>query len=215
MGKPRHADAPGVRALIAALLGVVLCSLPPADASRAARDGASLAAAHQPYGVRPWLLFESRDPLRAVHARADLDAVIVETPYERVRYEAYMQRLQALPLTPVQVEGWRRAASGRFGIIIYAHSRTAADAEQHFLAAFSPATFTLTDGTRLVSDERIVFGPSQDFYNVGTFREARWTGSLTYRFRDPPQTCKPKGALQFTDGRRRAYRFPLDLSKYR
>jgi hypothetical protein len=215
VGEPRHADALGVRALIAALLGAALCAFPPADANRAAREGASLAAARRPYGVRPWLLYESRDPLRAVHAQADLDAVIVETPYERVRYEAYMQRLQALPVTPVQIERWRRAASGRFGIIVYAHSRTGADGEQRFLAAFSPATFTLTGGTRLAPDERIVFGPSPDFYNVGTFREQRWTGSLTYRFHDPPATCKPKGTLQFADGYRRTYRFPLDLSKYR
>jgi hypothetical protein len=174
-----------------------------------------MAAARRPYTVRPWVLWDSRDPLRAAHAQAGLDAVIVETPYERVRYEAYMQRLQALPVTPGRIEGWRRSASERFGFIVYAHSRGEAKAEERFLAAFAPATVTLSDGTRLTAAERIVFGPSLDFYTVGTFREQRWTGSLTYRFPLPPKNCKPNGTLAFADGRGRQYRFPFDLSKYR
>jgi hypothetical protein len=215
VGKQRDADAPGLLALIAPLLALALCALSPAGANRAAREGAAMAAARQPYTVRPWVLWDARDPLRAVHARADLDAVIVETPYERVRYEAYMERLQALPVTPAWIEGWRRAASGKFGFIVYAHSRGEANTEQRFLAAFSPATVALSDGTRLTSTERVIFGPSPDFYTVGTFREQRWTGSLTYRFPFPLDTCKPKGTLAFADGLGRRYRFPFDLSKYR
>jgi hypothetical protein len=192
-----------------------LCALSPADANNAVRDGAAMAAAHEPYTVRPWVLWESRDALRAVHARADLDAVIVETPYERVRYEAYMQKLQALPIVPSRIEGWRREASGRFGFIVYEHSSGEADTEQRFLPAFALATVVLADGTRLRSVEHTVFGPSPDFYTVGTFREQRWTGSLTYRFPFPGTTCNPKGTLEFADGHGRRYRFAFDLTKYR
>jgi hypothetical protein len=192
-----------------------LCALSPADANRAASEGAAMAAAREPYTVRPWVRWESRDPLRAVHAQADLDAVIVETPYERVRYEAYMQKLQALPITRMRIESWGREASGRFGFIVYAHSRGEADAEQRFLAAFSPATVILADGTRSRSVERALIGPSPDFYTVGTFREERWTGSLTYRLAFPRTTCKPAGTLEFADAHRRHYRFAFDLAKYR
>jgi hypothetical protein len=162
--------------------------------------------------VRPWVLWDARDPLRAVHGQADLDAVIVETPYERVRYEAYLNSLEALPLT---IDAWRRAAAGKFGFILYAHSKTGNDDEKRFLAKFSNASVVLSDGTRENAIERSIFGPSLDFYTVATFREERYTGSLTYRFRDPPSTCKPKGTLTFTDAHGRRYRFAFDLARYR
>jgi hypothetical protein len=161
------------------------------------------------------VIWDARDPLRAVHGRADLDAVILETPYERVRYEAYLQALQAFPVTAKVVEGWRREAAGRFGFIIYAHSRGEADPERRFLAEFGPASVVLAGGTRLRAVERSIFGPSLDFYTVGTFREERWTGSLTERFPDPPSTCKPRGTLEFADGYGRRYRFAFDLGKMR
>jgi hypothetical protein len=174
-----------------------------------------MAAARESYTVRPWVLWESPDPQRAVHAQAGLDAVIVETPYERVRSEAYMQKLQALPIVPSRIEGWRREASGRFGFIVYAHSRSEGDAEKRFLAAFSPATVVLADATHVRSVDRTVFGPSPDFYTVGAFREERWTGSLTYRLPFPRTTCNPKGTLEFADARGARYRFALDFAKYR
>jgi hypothetical protein len=215
VGRPRHADAAGLLALIAALLATALCLLSPADANRAASEGKALAQAHAAYAVRPWVLWESADPLRATHAQAGLDAVIAETPYERVRYLAYMQRLQDLAVTPARVEEWRRAAARRFGFIVYAHSRTGEEKLVTFLAAFTPAVVMLSDGRRLTAVERVIFGPSQDFYTVGAFREERWTGSLTYRFPFPPGTCKPRGTLTFADGAGRRYRFAFDLRRYR
>jgi hypothetical protein len=69
-------------------------TLPWSAAQRAANDGIAMAKAHGYYGVVPWLLYQSRDPFRATHAQAGVDAVIVETPYERVRYESYLDRMQ-------------------------------------------------------------------------------------------------------------------------
>lgn len=174
-----------------------------------------MAAAHDAYTVRPWVLWDSKDPLRAVHARADLDAVIVETPDEHLRYDGYMQALQGFTLGAAQVERFRREANGRFGFIVYAHSKTGGDAEAKFLAKFSNAELTLPDGRVLKASERAYFGPSPDFYDVGTFREERYTGSLTYRFTAPGGRCPQAGVLRFRDGAGRAYRFPFDLSHYR
>lgn len=175
-----------------------------------------MAAAFQPYGVRPWVLWDRRDPLRAAHGRADLDAVIVETPYERVRYDAYLQRLQNYALTARDVERWQREASGHFGFVVYAHSR---DGDEHddrkFLARFSPATVSVRGDGTLGPARGVVFGPSADFYDVGMFREQRYTGSITYRFAEPPGDCRPAGTLRFRDAYARPYAFPFDLAKFR
>jgi len=174
-----------------------------------------MAGAHAPYTVRPWVLWDARDPLRAVHGRADLDAVIAETPYERLRYEAYLQVLQDLPLTDALVERWRRDAQGRFGFVVYGHSRGDGDSDMTFLRRFSPATVAFAGGPRGVSTERTPFGPDEDSYTVGTFREERYAGSVTYRFATPPGACRPAGVLTFTDAEGRRYRFAFDLARYR
>ncbi len=132
-----------------------------------------------------------------------------------MRYEAYLQRLQDLPLGPAQVAGWARAAGGRFGFIVYAHSRSGAEGEKRFLARFSSATVERPGATALRADQRAIFGPGEDFYDVGRFRDARYTGSLTYRFTARGGACRPAGTLRFRDGAGRAYAFPFDLRRYR
>lgn len=216
MGQPRHADLDGVRSLIGALtLAVALCTLTAAEARDAAHAGAAMAAARDPYSVRPWVLWDRKDPLRAAHGRADLDAVIVETPYERVRYDGYLQALQGLPVDDPHVERWRREAAGRLGFVVYAHSRTGAEREHGFLARFSRAELDLPAHAPRAPAERAIFGPSVDFYDVGTFREERYTGSLTYRFADPPGACPRRGTLRFRDAQGRAYAFPFDIARFR
>ncbi len=172
-----------------------------------------MASARDAYTVRPWVLWDSKDPLRAAPHRAGLDAVIVETPYERVRYEAYLQRLQDLPLGAARVARWRRDAQGRFGFVVYAHSRTGDDTERRFLARFSNATVAPASGPAIAAGERAVFGPAPDFYDVGSFREERYVGFLTYRF--APARCEATGTLRFRDAGGRQYAFPFDLRRYR
>ena len=169
-----------------------------AAARQAAARGVGMVAHHLPYSVRPWLLYQSRDPLSAVHGRAGIDAVVVATPYERVRYHAYLDALQDIRVTPAMVEAMRRKARNSVGFLVYAHSRTSLD--RTFLAAFRPAPATH-------------FGPALDFYDVGSFREQRWVGSVTYRF--PVRNCSEQGVLHFTDGEDARYRFAYDLSRYR
>jgi hypothetical protein len=136
-------------------------------------------------------------------------------PYEHVRYDGYLQRLQGYPLGPEQIDAFRREAGNHFGFIIYAHSRTGDDSEHSFLAHFSNATLTLPNGNVLNATQRVLFGPSADFYDVGSFREQRYTGSLTYRFAVSATSCPTDGTLQVRDGYGHAYRFPVDFSRYR
>lgn len=163
------------------------------------------------YSVAPWVLYQSADPLRAVHARAGIDAIIVETPYERVRYEAYLDRLQGDPVAPRAVAKMRSDAKSEVGFLVYAHSRSEDD--RSFLAAFHSAFITPQGGGRISELQTVRFGPSDDFYDVGTFREQRWVGSITYRF--ALTSCSQRGTLYFSDGYGRHYAFPFDLARYR
>ena len=159
----------------------------------------------------PWVLYQSADPLRAVHGQAGIDAVIVETPYERVRYDAYLQVLQGARITPGFVTAEQAAAKRRIGFVIYAHSVTDDDSERGFLARFR-ARAALPGGRSLRPVAAVPFGPSDDFYDVGTFREERYVGSITFRFAD---ICTPRGVLHVWDGAHRTYTFPYDLRRFR
>ncbi len=173
-----------------------------------------MADAREPYAMRPWVLWGSKDPLRAVHGRAGVDAVIVETPYERVRYEAYLQRLQGLPLGVAEIERFRREAEGHLGFVVFGHSRSGETDDRTFLARFTDAQFAL--GAALIpATQRTTFGPSLDLYDVGTFREERYTGSVTYRFAIAEPGCSGRGTMTFRDADGRPYAFVVDLSHYR
>jgi hypothetical protein len=197
------------------LLAAIACVLSSADADHAAREGAVMAQAHEAYAVRPWLLWDRKNPFAADRGHAGLDAVVVETPYERVRYAAYLQRLQALPVTKDEIEQWRRDASRRIGFIVYAHSRSAADIEMTFLERFANATLTLRSGETMRASSRAIFGGRGGFYDVGTLREERYTGSLTYRFTIANERCRRSGILRFADGYGEGYWFAFDLARYR
>jgi hypothetical protein len=191
------------------------CSLSEAQAAKAATEGENMATEHGSYLVRPWVLHESADPLRAQPDLPGIDAVIVETPYERVRYNAYLTRLQGFHVTTAEVQQWRRESAGHLGFIVYAHS--ADEKQEKFLAQFHPATVMLRSGSTLAPAERAIFGPASDFFDVGSFREERMVGSLTYRFADAPGAagCDYVGTLRFSDGSGDAYAYPFDLRLFR
>lgn len=163
-----------------------------------------MARTHGFYAVKPWVIYQSPDPLRARHGRAGIDAVIIETPFERVRYEAFLNALQGTAVTPALVETLRREAQGHLGFLIYVHSKNEED--RSFLRSFRRASLS-ENGRTFTASESNAFGPSLDFYNVGTFREERWVGSFDFRF--AVNGCAGSGDVRFADeyGARYDFRF--------
>lgn len=183
-------------------------SLTAVQAQAAVRDGSAMARRRGMYDVHSWVIFQTADPLRATHGHAGVDAVIVETPFERVRYQAFLYTLQGTHVTPSQTQMFRKDALGRLGFLVYAHSKTEQD--RGFLHQFRPATLT-AGSLRLQAPAGETFGPSSDFYDVGTFREERWVGSFSYRF--AVANCIDNGTLDFSDGYGGRYHVRFDLSK--
>lgn len=189
--------------MIAALVATcVSLALSPAQMQDATRDGVAMAHASHPYEVAPWVIYQSKDPLRAQRGRPGIDAIIVETPYESARYQSYFDALQG--------DATKRSRD-RFGILVYAHSRSELDRE--FFDHFHQPTLTLGDGTRLLPAGFQVFGPSTDFYDVDTFREERVVGSISFRFALP--MCAGPMRFDLTDAYGNHYRVRFDLRTYR
>lgn len=168
-----------------------------------------MARMHGTYGVRPWVIYESRDPLRAEHGRAGVDGVILETPYERVRYNAYLDALQGKALDTREVARLGEDARSSLGVLVYAHGKDEQD--RRFLQAFRHATLH-TAGRSFEPRSIVRFGPSEDFYDVGSFREARFTGSITFRFDEP--ACAGPATVDLEDAYGRRYRIDLDTRRF-
>jgi hypothetical protein len=194
------------------LAACVSLALSPAQMQHAYREGAALALASRPYAVAPWVIYQSKDPLRAQRDRAGIDAIVVETPYERIRYHAYLESLQDdKPSIGFYSRIVEASAPDRFGILIYAHSRTEIDRE--FFNHFHQPTLTLDDGRRLAPGGFAIFGASTDFYDVDTFREERVVGSVSFAF--PLPMCATPMQLDLTDAYGTHYRVRFDLRNYR
>jgi hypothetical protein len=188
-----------------------LIPLTPSRARTAAREGTAMADTMHGYAVKPWVIYQSADPLRAVHGRAGVDAIAVETPYERVRFEAYLHRLQGERITAARVRAFFEKARDRLGFLVYVHSRGQDDGS--FLTQFHAPSLILPGGTAVVAMTSSIFGPSGDFYDVGSFREERLIGSITYGFALP--ACAGPMQLELIDGYGDRYAVRFDLRSYR
>jgi hypothetical protein len=181
-------------------------------AAVAASQGRRSAVERGSYVVKPWVLYQSADPLRAERAQPGIDAVIVETPYERVRFESFLQTMQGTPLATAALARLRETAARHYGFIVYSHSRDGDDRD--FLSRIGNASIAFGTGRTLAPVDVERFGPANDFYSVGDFRELRWTGSVTFRF-TASTPCAAIGTFRFTDGYGRAYAYPFDFTRYK
>ncbi len=203
--------------IVAVLAACVALTLTHVQAEQADREGTAMGHASHPYTVAPWVIYQSKDPLRAQHGHAGIDAIIVETPYESLRYESYLNALQDDTTKPWYKRRRYRSqvvqlgAQDRFGILVYAHSRTEIDRE--FFNHFHQPTLTLDGGTQLPPAGFQIFGPSTDFYDVDTFREERIVGSISFRFQLP--MCAEPMQFELTDAYGNHYRVRFDLREYR
>lgn len=199
--------------MIAALLAVctALTPLTLTLAAHAAREGAAMADGMRGYAVAPWVIYQSADPLRAQHDRAGVDAIVLETPYERVRYEAYLYRLQGERVGPARVRSLYDDARDRLGFLVYAHS--AREDDHAFLTQFRRPSLTLEGGSPRAPTATSIFGPASDFYDVGTFREERLVGSISYAFTLP--ACAGPAHFNLRDGYGDRYNVRFDLARYR
>ncbi len=216
------------------LLAVALCCVPavavgftptlsPQDIEAARIAGAEAADSKtHGYAVQDYLLYDVQQPLTIAPGEGEVEAVVVGTPFERLRYASYLASLQGTPMTASQAAETARKLNGTVHVIVFAHSPGVTERDRNFLSEFGAAQLTLEDKQPIRADDAQLFGPARDFYIVpGSGRERRWLGTVTWRFPLQPliQQNVPipsaTGQLSFTDSTGRPYRFEVDLAKFR
>jgi hypothetical protein len=174
------------------------------------------------YVVKDYVLYDTGQQLTIPPGAGEVEAVVVGTPFERLRYASYLASLQGKPMTAEQAVENARKLDATLHFVVFAHSPGVTEKDRGFLDRYTKAVFTLDTGEALTASDSRVFGPARDFYIVpGSGRERRWLGTLTWTFSLRPVMDKggdvsaATGSLTFTDSSGKTYDIAVDLGKYR
>jgi hypothetical protein len=184
-------------------------ALAPPAVERAVTQGRQYASEHRGFVVAPYLLFGVSDAVQ-IQDGEQVEAVELATPYEAVRYRAFLSGFERTPLTQAALAAFVAQARTRVDLIAYVHSRSETDRE--FITAFGAGALTCPDGSTIASTA-LRSAPVRDVYVNGTTPTYRWRGQIRYRFElnDALLRCDP-ATFVFSDDRGRVYRVPVDLA---
>lgn len=195
--------------------------LPPSEVQRAVAAGERMVTPSSGYKVQDWVLFDVKDPFTIGPNQGTVEAVVVGTPFERLRYASYLAAFQGTPLEPKEAQQKAAALDNTVSFIVFAHAPGTGDQYRSFLQGFRAArlNFEGTGGQRLEPTHTEITGPAQDFYNVpGKAAEFRYLGNVAFRFSLGQLGSKralAKATFSFTDSTGQNYRFPVELGRYR
>jgi hypothetical protein len=199
-------------ALLVATIGTralaIDTTLAPGTIDRAIAQGRGFASEHRGFVVAPYLLFGVADAVQ-IQDGEGVEAVELATPYEALRYRAFLSGFERSPMTPPMIAAFVVEARTHVDFVVYVHSRSEIDRE--FIAAFGAGTLTCPDGANIASEVQRST-PIRDVYVNGTTPTYRWCGQLRYRFAltDALLRCDP-ATFAFADDRGRVYRVPVTL----
>lgn len=164
----------------------------------------------------------------------EIDGVVISTPFERLRSEAYLARLEAKPLSGEQAATFARGLSGKLTFRVYSHSPYPVEEEEEqwqrayrtdrisfdedraksYLDFYKPATLTVAG--RTYTARPVLDGPYRDNFTLPSGEaDARNLGVVFYTF--DARTLPTSGAftLSFRDSRGKVYRLEGNLSQHR
>jgi len=165
-----------------------------------------------PYPLAPNAIYHTADTLRLDPRNGDVDAVVIGTPWERTRYQAYIAGIGEEKLTASQTHDRARLPDGSVAVLIYAHGAQPDD--QDFMTKFSNVQLKLA-GKNLRPVEAGHSGTSEAQYpdtpgEIGV----RFAGTITYIFKLSPSQLRASGTLSFTDPTGKAFSLPVMLGRY-
>ncbi|MEJ2665502.1 MAG: hypothetical protein P8Z81_00115 [Deinococcales bacterium] len=223
--------APLTASALLALAGTALAfspTLSSAQVTSAVKQGQSLVSPKHGYPWKHYLLkqFDGGIDLTKSQMNAEIDAIAVGTPYERVRYQSYIDTYQGSPLTTKDANALASRYASTVQFIVFAHSPAVGAKYQDFLTKFGHATLDIQGGGTLEAAKQGTFGPARDFYDVtsgkGSVPEPKflWLGYVSYRFNLRPlakqgtNVSNLKGTLTFTDSQGQKTSLTVDLGNY-
>lgn len=180
----------------------------------AVHSGATLFRQGRGYQAPHHVLFAEQNTLHIRKGEGPVEAILVGTPYERLKYASYLAAFQGRPMGLRSAQTIARQNANVLQFVVFAHGNGPRDRD--FLRRISSGRLQLGRSVLRPSSAPVMFGPALDFYQIdGVGREFRWLGSVTFRFdlsRLPPEGTS--GIFSFTDsqGSLRSYR--VDLTRY-
>ena len=220
-----------------ALSGAALAyqpTLTPQQTAQAVKEGNAMLQAGGGYVWGPYLLHTYNEGIRLRPDSPEVDGVAMGTPYERLRYNAYLSAYQDQPLTSQQASTLARQVAGQLTFLIYSHSPLSIDEEEEqwqlaydknpskprpdrepsYLDLYKTATLTV-DGTALSAAPQ-VDGPYRDDFTLPNGRaDYRFLGVIRYTFDLSGVKGARQASLRFTDSRGKVYTQAIDLSAVR
>ncbi len=193
-------------------------SLNAAQIHAAVEQGARAAREHAGLTEAAYEIFSQRDTLRLIPGERAIDAVLVRTPFERVRVASYYAAFQQQPFTDAQGAALARQGAGRVEFVIFAHSDAEDAAQRDFLSRFHGFTVR-ANGRKVSGVYTSVFGPAIDNYTTANGVVERWIGTVTCGFDlrsltgNRGNADRLRGTLSFEDDRGRRYAYPFDLAR--
>ena len=199
---------------VALLGGTALASqqvLTAPEIAQSVQDGAAMVGPASSYLWGSYLLLTNSTGIRLVKNAPEVDGVALGTPYERLRYEAFLSEYQGEPLTTAQATAFARTLNHKLSFIIYTHSlqSVAAEAAQwqqayaknpgakksdrtpSYLDVFKDATLTV-DGHPLKATPQ-VDGPYQDQFTLANNNfDFRYLGRHYLHLRSQAVSQRPR-----------------------
>jgi hypothetical protein len=216
------------------LASAMLPSLTAAQIQEAKREGEAMSTREGGYIVGKYLVKTYNDDLILQPNSPEVDGVVLSTPYERLRYEAYLAHLENNLLTDAQASTLAKSYAGKLVVRLYSHSPYAVDdeleqwqqayltdkialtpqREKSYLDFYKAATLTVAGKT--YTAQPVVDGPYRDNFVLPSGKsDFRNLGVVFYTFNVPSLPSTGMATLAFTDSRGKAHRIQSNLNDLR
>lgn len=185
-----------------------------ASAQAAFSQGVTLGQkTNQAYPLAPNAVYHTADTLRLEAANGDVDAVVIGTPWERIRYQGYLATIGGEKISVAEARTRARLPDGSVAVLIFAHGARPDD--QEFISGFRGVSLKLAGRTVLPTESRRSGTSSSQYPDTLGEIGIRFTGTVTYIFKLAPAQLKGSGTLHFTDPSGKVFNLPVNLALYR
>lgn len=230
----RKSVLPLVFLSLCGLASALLPNLTATQIQEAKREGEAMNTRESGYIVGNYLVKTYNDDLILQANSPEVDGVILGTPYERLRYEAFLAHLENQPLTETQAASLARSYSGKLVFRVYSHSpyvvgdeleqwqqayltdkiTTNPNRAKSYLDFYKSATLTLAG--KKYTATATVDGPYQDNFVLPSGEsDFRNLGVVSYAFDIKNLPSSGIATLVFKDSRGKTYSIQSNLAQLR
>ncbi|WP_276957686.1 hypothetical protein [Allomeiothermus silvanus] len=210
------------------------------EIQRALKEGSAMNTPRNGYILGDYLLKEYNDGISLKPGDGEVDAIIVATPYERVRYFGYLESIQRKLVTETALNAVVERYKNKLTFVIFTHSPYTVDQEvEQWTKAYGSSKITdeegktrqrsyldqyqeatLEVGGKTYTAKPSVDGPYTDIFSIqGSRPQSRFLGLISYSFDLSDLAANAKisevGKFSFKDSQgQTTYSETVDLGKY-